>query len=227
MEHDDLKSMALGALWCPTDRTKEMATRIREIKFRHRIGQHEEVKWTRVSPSKTQLYLDLIDYYFDDDHLCFRGLVVRDKSKLEHAAFGQTHDEWYYKMYFLLLANLLDPQDQYRIYLDIKDTKGGAKVRHLRDVLCNSKYDFKHKIIERIQLVRSHEVDLFQIADLLIGALTYANRGLKSSSAKLAIIDRIRKRSGYSLLRSTLMRERKLNLLCWEAAAAPGGNREP
>jgi hypothetical protein len=123
LEHDGLKSMALGALWFPADRTQEIAERIREIKSKHRIGRHEEIKWARVSPSKTQLYLDLIDYFFDDDHMCFRGLIIRDKTKLEHSAFGQTHDEWYYKMYFLLLAYLLDPEAEYRIYLDIKDTK--------------------------------------------------------------------------------------------------------
>jgi hypothetical protein len=222
LEHDDQKSMALGALWCPSDRTGEIAGRIREIKSKHGIGRYEEVKWKRVSPAKTALYVELINYFFDDDHLCFRGLVVCDKSKLDHEAFRQTHDDWYYKMYFLLLSPLLNPQDHYRIYLDIKDTKGGTKVRRLHDVLCNTKYDFSHRIIERIQLVRSHEVELFQIADLLIGALSYANRGLNTSSAKLAVVDRMRKRSGYSLLRNTLIRERKLNLFCWEPSRASG-----
>jgi hypothetical protein len=208
LEHDDLKAMALGAVWCPADRTQEITNRIREIKARHRVGPHQEIKWKRVSPSKTQLYLDLVDYFFDDDHLCFRGLVIADKSKLEHAAHGQTHDEWYYKMYFLLLVFLLTPGDRYRVYLDIKDTRGGSKVRRLHDVLCNSQYDFKHQVIEWIQIVRSHEVEIFQIADLLIGALSYVNRGLATSGAKLSIIQRIRERSGYSLSRSTLIREK-------------------
>ena len=221
LERDNKKAMALGAVWCPADKIKEITARIREIKARHGIGRHEEVKWKRVSPSKTQLYLDLIDYFFDDDHLCFRGLVVADKSKLNHAAYRQTHDQWYYKMYFLLLVFLLNPDDHYQIYLDIKDTRGGAKVRHLRDVLCTSRYDFRHEIIGRIQLVRSHEVEIFQLADLLIGALSYANRNLSTSSAKVAIINRIRERSRYTLLRSTLVREKKLSLLCWQPSHAP------
>jgi len=154
--------------------------------------------------------------------MCFRGLVVREKSRLEHAAHSQTHDEWYYKMYFRLLVFLLSPGDQYRVYLDIKDTNGGAKVRKLHNILCSSQYDFKHQIIERIQLVRSHEVEVFQIADLLIGALSYANRSLATSRAKVAIVQRIRDRSGYSLLRTTLIREKKLNLFCWEPSPVPG-----
>ncbi len=53
---------------------------------------------------------------------------------------------------------ILTPHATYRIYIDIKDTRGAAKVRKLHDVLCNNQYDFSRKIIERVQQVRSHEV---------------------------------------------------------------------
>jgi hypothetical protein len=33
------------------------------------------------------LYPDLVDYFFDDDNLHFRALVVPDKSRLRHAVF--------------------------------------------------------------------------------------------------------------------------------------------
>jgi hypothetical protein len=208
--------MTLGAIWCPLDKTREIFQRIREIKAKHRIGPNSEVKWKRVSPSKTDLYLDLIDYFFDDDDLCFRGLVVPDKSVLDHQRFEQSHDDWYYKMYFQLLSIILGPGDHYRIYLDVKDTRGGSRVRQLHQVLSNSKYDFERRIITSIQLVRSHEIEILQIADLLIGALSYASRDANGSLAKLAVVDRIKKRTGYSLSRSTLYRERKMNLFFWE-----------
>jgi hypothetical protein len=216
LERDGHKVMVLGAVWCPLEKAKEISLRIREIKARHGLGRHAEVKWTRVSPSKHQMYLDLIDYFFDDDDLLFRGLLVSDKEKLHHRAFGQTHDEWYYKMYFFMLAFILSPKERYRIYLDIKDTRGGERVRQLHDVLSNSKYDFSRQIIQWIQIVRSHEVEMFQLADLLIGAISYANRHIETSATKLAIVERIRSRSGYGLTRNTLMREKKLNLLRWE-----------
>lgn len=221
LERDQQLVMVLGAAWCPLEKTKEICLRIREIKTKHGLGQHAEVKWTKVSPSKRELYLDLIDYFFDDDDLFFRGLLVSDKGKLKHELFMQTHDDWYYKMYFQLLTRILAPTERYRIYLDIKDTHGGKKVRLLHEVLSNSMYDFSRKIIERIQIVRSHEVEMFQIADLLIGAISYANRSLDTSTTKLAIVERIRKRSGYGLDRSTLMREKKLNLLRWQPSEAP------
>ena len=52
-------------------------------------------------------------------------------------------------------------------------------MEHLHEIICNNMYDFRHEIVERMQLVRSHEVELLQLADLLIGAVAYANRGLR------------------------------------------------
>ncbi|NTV59869.1 MAG: DUF3800 domain-containing protein, partial [Chlorobiaceae bacterium] len=32
LEHDRQKAMVLGAIWCPLDKTREIAVRLREIK---------------------------------------------------------------------------------------------------------------------------------------------------------------------------------------------------
>jgi len=120
-------------------------------------------------------------------------------------------------MYFTMLKAIFRPNASYRIYLDIKDTRSAPKVRKLQDVLCNNVYDFSREIIQKVQTVRSHEVEQIQLADLLIGAVAYANRDLAGSSAKRRLVEIIRERSGYSLTRSTLYREDKLNLFRWNA----------
>lgn len=218
LEHDHQPIMVLGAVWCPLDKTREIAVRIREIKRKHGLAANFELKWTKVSPGKSKFYLDILDYFFDDDDLHFRALVIPDKNKLDHAAFpGQDHDVWYYKMYFDMLKVILSPTDRYRIYLDIKDTRGAEKVRKLHDVLCNNLYDFSREIVERVQLVHSHEIEQLQLADLLVGAISYANRGLHGNAAKVALVDRMRGRSRYSLQRTTLLKEGKVNLLAWRA----------
>jgi len=219
MEHDGLGVMVLGAVWCPLERVHEASQRLREIKARHGVGSHFEIKWTKVSPAQVQLYLDALDYFFDDDDLHFRALIVPDKAQLQHEAFGQSHDDWYYKMYFDMLKVILSPDACYRIYLDIKDTQGSAKVARLHDVLSNNMYDFSRQIIERVQTVRSHEVEILQMADLLVGTISYANRGLATSAAKQSLVERMRKRSGYELTRTTLIRESKVNLFRWHASA--------
>lgn len=218
LEHDHLPVMVLGAVWCPLDKVREILTRLREIKAQHHLSPDFEIKWVKVSPAKQEFYLNLLDYFFDDDDLHFRALIVPDKSKLAHAEHDQTHDEWYYKMYFDMLKVILSPVNSYQIYLDIKDTCGTAKVAKLHEVLCNSVYDFSREIIERVQVVRSHEVGILQLADVLIGAVAYANRGLTTSPAKLSLVERMRQRSGYSLTRTTLLREEKVNLFCWHAS---------
>jgi hypothetical protein len=218
LENDRQKVMVLGAVWCPSEKTKEISKRLKEIKVRHGFKPSFEAKWTKVSPSGIRFYLDMIDYFFDDDDLHFRALIIPDKSLLDHPGFQQTHDVWYYKMYFDMLKILLSPRRRHCIYLDIKDTQGGQKTAKLREVLCNNFYDFSREIIARLQLVRSEEVGILQLADLLIGAVCYANRGIASSRAKLSVIERIRQRSGYSLLQSTLYQEGKFNLFRWRAA---------
>ncbi|MCB1678520.1 MAG: DUF3800 domain-containing protein [Halioglobus sp.] len=171
LENDHQKAMVLGAIWCPLDKSREVAVRLREIKLKHGLAPGFEVKWTKVSPAKTGLYLDLVDYFFDDVDLHFRALIVPDNSKLRHDAIpGQDHDTWYYKMYFDMLKVIFRPDARYRVYLDIKDTRGAEKVAKLHEVLCNNIYDFSRKVIERVQLVHSHEIEQLQLADLLIGA---------------------------------------------------------
>jgi hypothetical protein len=217
LENDRQKAMVLGAVWCPLERTREIAVRLREIKARHDLSPEFEIKWVKVSPAKIRFYLDVMDYFFDDDDLYFRALIVSDKSRLRHEDFDQTHDDWYYKMYFDMLKIILYPYARYRIYLDYKDTRGAAKVAKLHDVLCNNMYDFDRQIIERVQLVRSHEVEPLQLADLLIGAVSYVNRGLSGSPAKQRLVERMRERSGYTLTQTTLLRENKVNLFRWRA----------
>lgn len=218
LENDRHKVMVLGAVWFPFLKTREVFTRIREIKMKNGLSNDFEIKWTKVSPGKVRFYLDLIDYFFDDDDLHFRALVVPDKSLLRHEEFDQSHDDFYYKMYFDMLKVILNPNACYRIYLDIKDTCSSQKVAKLHEVLSNNRYDFSRKIIENVQNVRSNEVSPLQLADLLIGIIAYANRGLHTSQAKLLMVQRFRQRSGYSLTHSTLYREDKVNLFHWHAS---------
>jgi hypothetical protein len=218
LANDHHAAMVLGAVSCPREKVREINDRLREIKSHHGMKNTFEAKWTKVSPAKMQLYLDLVDYFFDDDDLRFRALIVPEKGRLRHDKFSQDHDAWYYKMYFDMLKVMLTPHEHYRVFIDIKDTRGAAKVRKLHEVLCDNIYDFSREIIGQVQQIRSHEVQIMQIADLLIGAVSYANRGLSGNAGKDALVARIKKRSNYSLVKTTLLRENKMNLVRWTAS---------
>ncbi len=223
LENDDQTVMVLGAVWCPLDKVRDISSRLRNIKNRYGLPRQFEVKWTKVSPAKVDFYLDWIADFFEHDDMHFRALIVPDKSKLRHDAFpGQDHDMWYYKMYFDMLKVILGPHARYRIYLDIKDTRGASKVGKLHEVLCNNQYDFNRNIIERVQQVRSHEVEILQLTDLMIGAVSYVNRGLHGNQGKLRLVEMMKQKSGYCLTATTLLRETKVNLLRWKAQELQG-----
>lgn len=220
LEHDQQTAMVLGALWCPSAKVRECNVAIRDIKVRYGLSKEFEIKWTKVSPAKLDFYRALIDFFFDNQHLHFRALIVPDKTKLNHTAYHQSHDDWYYKMCFDLLKVILAPGSTYQIFLDIKDTRASGKVAKLHGVLTNSMYDFSRSIVHKLQNVHSHEIELLQLCDLLIGAVSYVNRGLTGSPAKQELVRRMRERSGYKLTWTTLLKEEKVNLFRWEAGDA-------
>lgn len=216
MLHDESNVMALGAVWCPENEIRKTNLEIREVKKQFGLSSKFEIKWSKVSNAKIKFYSTLVDYFFDNPNLFLRILIVPDKSILRHGDFNQNHNEWYYKMYFDMLKIIFDPTDTYNIYLDIKDTRSASKIAKLHDVLCNNIYDFSREIIKKVQTVRSEEINILQLADFFIGAVTYANRGLTTSQSKLALIEQIRRRSNYKLTETTLFQERKTNIFIWE-----------
>ena len=171
-----------------------------------------QMKWVKVSAAKLEAYADLVNYFFDDDDLHFRALVVDNKDKINHEAFDQTHDDWYYKMYFDMIKTILTPGSGYYIYLDIKDTKSKTKIRKLQAVLENSRYTFSSNTIRNIQVIRSHEVEIMQLTDILIGAAAYKLRGFSQSNAKNGLINLMERRSRYKFEQNALYRENKFNI---------------
>jgi hypothetical protein len=214
LEHDRISVMVLGALICPAHLRAQRLRQLRAIKAQHGLPHGFEIKWTKVSPAKADFYVEVVDWFFSNPDLSFRALIT-PKAILNHESHRQTHDDFYYKQWFLLLNRLLQPKKTHSIYLDIKDTRSEGKARKLQEVLCNANYDFDRSTISRIQHVRSHQVGLIQVADLLIGAVSYVQRGLEGNAGKQAVIDRIRSQSRLSLKQTTLLRENKFNLLVW------------
>lgn len=219
LENDDNDIMVLGAMSCPSDYKVNAFNEIRSIKTKHGLDTRFEIKWTKVSESKADFYLELIDYFFDHDFLRFRGVLAKEKSALDFESFHHTYDDWYYKMYYLLLNPIIYPDESYNIMIDIKDTRGGKKIKKLHEVLSNSRHDFGKEIIKNLNQINSRDSEILQLCDLFIGAIAYYNRGLYHqgrNTGKIRIIDYIIKRTGKSLSQKTPPYESKFNLFIWE-----------
>lgn len=215
LEHDKQKYMVLGGIICEKSNKNKIKRDIIEIKSRNNIKEKAEIKWNKVSPSKINYYKEIVDYFFSSNDLRFRALII-DKTQLRHEKFNQTHDDWYYKMYYQLLLNLVEPKQENYIYLDIKDTKSAKKVEGLKQYLSFKLMDYEFEIIKNIQSINSQESVIMQMADLLIGAIGYRNRKVyneeNSSIAKRELMMYIIEKSGYSLNKSTFLSEKKFNL---------------
>ena len=203
IEHDHKDYMFLGSVSCAYPQIRRHCKRIKELKKEHNF--YAEIKRSKVSMSKVRFYLDLIDYFFDTD-LKFRAIGIK-KSQIKCDEMGSSYDDFFYKMYYLLLNYKIDTLDCYNVYLDIKDSFSAQKVRKLKEVL-NTKYG----VFRNVQNICSHESLLMQLADLIMGAVSYnVNDKEHKNAAKMMIIERIMKHLHTGSLDMTNHSE-KLNL---------------
>ena len=223
LQYDNSEIMLLGGISCDKSRVKIISQKIRSIKKAHGLSKSFEIKWTKVSSGNIDFYLSLLDLFFSES-LEFRCIVATGKKHLDNEAYNQTYDEWYYKMYYLLLSKLLDPTKEYSVYVDIKDTQGGKKVRKLHTILHNFLYDFSYSCLKKIQIVRSDECELLQLCDLLMGCVSFENRFLNPlitpdhelSEAKIKMCQKLESLTNRPLNQKTPLSETKFNIFIWE-----------
>ena len=212
LEHDKQNVMAIGGIACPNYAKFNVYEDIKKIKVRHSIMYHQEIKWNKVSKGKQTYYEDLINYFFENELLRFRGVLLPNKSVLRHNEFSQSHDDFYYKMYYYTISYFLNEEDDIEVYIDMKDTNSMKKIKKLEEVLHNKARN-RSKEVTKIQQIRSHENSILQLTDLLLGAITYINRDIHTSSAKLQLCSLIKARASQSLTKTSSLSEGKLNLL--------------
>lgn len=215
LEKDTIPIMTLGGMKCLKEHTKRINYQINKIKAQYGIPESAEVKWTKISPSNTDFFIALVDYFFDNNELEFRGYIAKGKHSLNHELFLQSYNEWYYKMYYRMLEYIIDtnPNNTFNIYIDIKDTVGHEKVTRIKNYLNAHAH---REAINNAMLVRSHEINILQLADLFVGALSYKNRKLNENTGKVSVINRIEKRSGFKLDKRVPRGSTKANWFDWE-----------
>lgn len=211
LEHDLIPVMCIGYVKVPQLAYKELYALFEKLKVEH--STLSEVKWNKFSKSRLPLYKAMVDCFFDSP-IEFRCVLVKYKNRLNNEDYNQgSHDNFYYKMtYYLLRPNPIGLE--YRIFIDIKDTKGKQKLKKIAEV-----FDNHHKgesPFVHFQHLRSHENIFFQLTDLFIGAITYKTRvengELEPNEAKMTFIHYLESRSGFSLHEGTAPWETKFNI---------------
>src|ERR1019366_7180737 len=61
LENDGQRAMVLGAVWCSSLGAAGHAREFRALKIKHGLDPKFEIKWTKVSESKIDFYLALLE----------------------------------------------------------------------------------------------------------------------------------------------------------------------
>lgn len=203
LENDNFPFMLISYISSSYNQVKLHSQYIRTLKRKHFFKG--EMKWSALSKSQYPFYKEVIEYFFATD-LQFRAIVI-DKSQLKHNEFNQTHDEFYDKMYFQLLNKKIFPENNYNIYLDIKDTHSFEKAASLKLFLNRNFVS-----VRTLQIIRSYESELMQLTDVIMGAIAYHLRNEKKVIAKNKIIERIQSHCPLPITQSTARTAEKFNL---------------
>lgn len=213
---NDSKYMLIGAVYCPKNKVKKVNEYIEHLKENYNISNKIELKWNKIDKKSEKLYLDIINYFFNNDDLKFRVIVI-DKTKLDHEKYNQTENEFYHKAYYEMLKYIIIPGNSYNIYPDIKDTNSYYYHQVMLDYLRIKMQDTNKKTIRKVQPIRSYEAPILQINDILIGALSYHYRNLSKNNVKLNIISEIRKLYQNDLNGTSYCSNTKFNIFMWRS----------
>ena len=213
---NDSKYMLIGAVYCPKNKVKKVNEYIEHLKENYNISNKIELKWNKIDKKTEKLYLDIINYFFNNDDLKFRVIVI-DKTKLDHEKYNQTENEFYHKAYYEMLKYIIIPGNSYNIYPDIKDTNSYYYHQVMLDYLRIKMQDTNKKTIRKVQPIRSYEAPILQINDILIGALSYHYRNLSKNNVKLNIISEIRKLYQNDLNETSYCSNTKFNIFIWRS----------
>lgn len=211
LEHDNIPIMCIGYIKVPQNQYTQLKEHFEALKLEYHTPM--ELKWNKFSNSRLPFYKALVDYFFNNP-LEFRCILVKYKDRLNHSDYNSgSHDNFYYKLiYFLLKTN--PSEEQYRVFLDIKDTRGKEKLNKINEVF--TQYYKGESPFTHLQHIRSHDNVFIQLADFFIGAITYKTR-MKSNpdlnhAGRLEFIEYLEEASGFSLDEGTVPWETKFNI---------------
>lgn len=208
--------MIIGAVTCPKGKAKKISEYIVHLKENYNLSNGIELKWNKIDKKTEKLYLDIINYFFSEDNLNFRAIVIK-KDSLDHEKYNQTENDFYHKVYYDMLKYIIVPGNSYNIYPDIKDTNSYYYHQIMLKYLRYKIDDVDYKTIKKVQPIRSYESTILQLNDILVGALSYLYRELKNNESKLRIVNEIKELYKYPLDKNTPYSYSKFNILLWRS----------
>ncbi len=207
--------MLIGGLWVPWEGEPGVRLVLSEVRARHNLLA--EMKWTKVSQTMLPAYKDFVDVFFDNASLSFKCIVV-DTHILDYRTFhGGDRELGFYKFYFQLVSRNLAPDNLYWLFTDERKNRKPYRLAVLK--LTVNRWWKRQADVEPLRNVeprRSHDEDLIQLADILLGAVAYAWNQRQGSPAKLSLVAHIAQRLSWpTLYLATRATAPKVNIWKW------------
>jgi len=184
-----LRYLGIGGIICPRDFVDEFAAEIvkargSDLPVQSTDGTLREIKWTKVSDSKLEAYKRVVDTFFR-----FTNKIPLSIGRLDfHCAVvdtsikgGELTDTGFNKEIRTLNLKFarLYPKALFHVYLDARGPLPQslrAEQSHLNHT-AHLKRPNKNWPFRDMQFLTSHESQGIQVADILLGALTYRLNG--------------------------------------------------
>ena len=183
--------MVIGSLWLPAENRSPFKQAIHELRDKYKVGG--EFKWQKISPSREDFYLSLVDWFFEQSGcLRFRCIAV-EHNKVNLFRYHDCDQELgFYKFYYQMLHHWIFDWNEYAIFCDYKTNRVTNRLQVLER--CLEKSNLSSKILN-VQAIRSRESVLIQLTDVLMGAAAARlNDILQCGSSKNRIVLHIENR---------------------------------
>lgn len=205
--------------------------------WREAHKMHAELKWKKVSNQKFAEYKALVDLFFSlagSGSLAFKS-VVFDTSQIDYKQYHKGDRELgFYKFFYQFLLHNFGPyatsdEDRMLVFFDERHTK--YKLSTLYTVLnrgIRKKYGRKADVVRSLQVLRSHDCEIMQVADVLMGAVGYQNNDchlrLGAKRAKIELAEYIAQKANLlSLKQNTPYRMRHFGIWLFQFGAGKEG----
>lgn len=209
---------ALGSLWMAEEFREQFKDDIKKIKSDH--NYELEIKWNKVSPKFFDFYKALLQYFFNNENLRFRVLIV-ESEKIDLVKFHKGDAELsFYKFYYQLLHHWILDFNEYSIFLDYKTNKEKSRLHILREVLTSASLS---SVISNVQSIHSKESLGIQLADFLLGIVSSKfNQTAKKEGSKDKLINLTENILGKNIS-PTIKNESKFNIFDLNFKVADNG----
>ena len=209
-----------GGLWVEATAERALRARIDELRTKHGMKPHGEVKWVKATSLMYQpLYRAMVDLFCESTGVRFNALVV-DRYNAGPVR-DTSEDDHYHEMHWLLRKRLVG-NHRYSIHLDHRTNRRGDRLSTLLEVLnAAARRDLGYSgTVRSVTAHDSRDEPLIQLGDLILGAVCYHFNGkhlaVGASAGKCGLSQHIAQCSGFlgGRIVGTLPSANKFN--CWE-----------